>query len=110
MTKNYDSGPQVFVEIEVGIDDEKETFTIHEQVISKWSPFFRTAFQNDFVQGHTKTMSFDDIEPGIFGMMVNWLYMGEIVRGRNIPFQLLMAIKADTQLQETMSVSPTSTW
>ncbi|KAF8852849.1 hypothetical protein BDZ45DRAFT_729877 [Acephala macrosclerotiorum] len=74
-------GPQIFVTIEAGIGDDKETFTVHQQVVSRHSPFFRAAFEGNFVEGRTKAMNFDDVESGIFGLLVNWVYLHEFVRG-----------------------------
>ncbi|KAE8445846.1 hypothetical protein EG329_012769 [Mollisiaceae sp. DMI_Dod_QoI] len=74
-------GPQVFVTIEAGVGVEKESFTVHQQVISRWSLFFRAAFESNFTEGLTKLMTFDDVEGDIFGMPVNWIYLKEIVRG-----------------------------
>jgi len=44
-------------------------------LISYYSPFFKAAFgDNSFVEGQTQTTNLEDVEPKIFGMVVQWAY------------------------------------
>jgi hypothetical protein len=37
-------------------------------------PFFEAAFNSSTKEGETQTMTLEDVESGVFGLLVNWLY------------------------------------
>ncbi|KAF8852850.1 hypothetical protein BDZ45DRAFT_694719 [Acephala macrosclerotiorum] len=69
-------GPQTFVTIIVGA--EKEKFSVLKQLISHHSPFFEAAFDSNFIEGKTRAMVLVDVEPDIFSLLVNWLYLQKL--------------------------------
>jgi hypothetical protein len=50
-------------------------------VISHYSPFFRAAFENQFIEGQTQKMRLEDVESETFGKLVYWLYTQQIDEG-----------------------------
>jgi hypothetical protein len=67
------------VTVETG-DGEKiphETFTIHKAFICHHSPFFRAAFEGNFLEAQTQLLKLDDVEGEIFGIFVDWVYTKE---------------------------------
>jgi len=65
---------QALVSIDVGKGKKKKTFSVHKSFICHHSPFFRAAFNSDFVEGSTQTMKLDDAESSIFALFLQWLY------------------------------------
>lgn len=74
------SGPQVFVTITAG---KEHVSTVHESLICRYSDFFKCAFKSEaFMEGETKTMTLDDVEPDMFCILVNWLYHQDLHHGK----------------------------
>ncbi|KAH6718792.1 hypothetical protein BKA61DRAFT_731345 [Leptodontidium sp. MPI-SDFR-AT-0119] len=62
-----------FVQIHIG--EESQVFSIHLDVISHDSSYFRDAFSRQHgIEGQTKIMILKDIEVKVFGMFNQWLY------------------------------------
>ncbi len=62
-----------FVRIHIG--EESQVFSIHLDVISHDSSYFRDAFSRQHgIEGQTKIMILKDIEVKVFGMFNQWLY------------------------------------
>ena len=55
-----------------------EPFRVHKNVITHYSPFFSKAFNSNFIEGKTQSITFDDVEAPIFGFFSNWLYTQNI--------------------------------
>ncbi|TVY89195.1 Kelch-like protein, partial [Lachnellula willkommii] len=62
--------------IVVGAAEQK--FIIHKDLICHHSPFFRSAFNSRFMEGETQAMTLEDVDPAMFGAVVNWLYTQKI--------------------------------
>ena len=78
---NTRSSPQEMVTIIVGPDGSEQTFVVHQSAISYHSPFFAAAFKSNFVEGQTQSMRLAEVEEKIFGLLVHWIYTGEIEGG-----------------------------
>lgn len=74
----FHSGPQTFVKITVGTDPDTQTFSILKSLVCHKSPFFRAAFEGSFSEAESQTMTLEDVEPKIFGLMVDWLYTQKV--------------------------------
>ncbi|TVY47516.1 hypothetical protein LOCC1_G003653 [Lachnellula occidentalis] len=70
-------GEPSFVTFIVGLEAQK--FTVHKNLAEHYSPFFEKAFNSGFIEGKTQQMVLEDVEPEIFGYMVNWLYTQKII-------------------------------
>lgn len=66
-------------------------FLVHEHILCKASPVLRAAFQGNFSEAGTKTMSVDDLDADMVNQFVKWLY-----RGKRLP------VKPDTQEAEQL--------
>ncbi|KAK0104899.1 hypothetical protein ONS95_005164 [Cadophora gregata] len=51
-----------------------QKFLIHKNLICHYSPFFSAAFSSHFIEDQPQSMTFDDINPTVFGSIVHWLY------------------------------------
>ena len=76
--------PLTFVTIVVGPYSEQTTFQIYKELLCFYSPVFRTAFASGFSEGLTQTMKIEDVETGVFGLLVHWLYRKEIEDGDTV--------------------------
>jgi BTB/POZ domain len=43
-----------------------------------YSPVFNKAFNGVFLEGETQTMTLEDVDASVFGLLVSWLYTGDI--------------------------------
>lgn len=78
----YHSSPeaQSFVTIIVGKAPAKQEFRIHKTVTDYYSPdFFGRAFNSATIEGQTQTMTLEDVDPSLFGLIYNWLYTQKLV-------------------------------
>ena len=50
-------------------------FVVHKEWICFHSPFFSSAFNGDFEEGQTQTMTLVDVDPELFAIMVHWIYL-----------------------------------
>jgi len=57
-------------------------FTIHRDLICYYSRFFSTAFNGSFEEGRTQTMKLDDVDPQLFAILVNWVYIQEVINDK----------------------------
>ncbi|KAE9376527.1 hypothetical protein N431DRAFT_452942 [Stipitochalara longipes BDJ] len=80
---------QSFVTILAGKGDAQEEFRVHKNVITYFSPFFDAAFNSNFIEGQTQTMTLEDIEAPIFGLFNNWLYIRKVEREDGNALQLI---------------------
>jgi hypothetical protein len=76
----------VFVTIIVS--DAKLNYVVHKQLITFYSPFFDRAFNGQFVEGETQTMTLEDVDGNIFGLFVNWLYTQKVCHPGSEPEKL----------------------
>jgi hypothetical protein len=65
------------VTIIIGLEDSKQTFIIHKDLICYYSPF-STAFNSNFTEGSTQCMTLPDIDADSFGILVHWFYTQQI--------------------------------
>jgi hypothetical protein len=72
------SEPQSMVTIIVRGGAQSKRFTIHKETLCYYSPVFDKSFNGYFVEGEAQTMTLEDVEASIFGLLVCWLYHGEI--------------------------------
>jgi hypothetical protein len=78
LTLQSSSRPQTFVTIHADVKPNKETFVVHKNLICHHSPFFKTAFNSLIEEGRTQTMTLEDVEIGVFILLVNWLYTQKV--------------------------------
>ncbi|KAH7304866.1 hypothetical protein BKA65DRAFT_560359 [Rhexocercosporidium sp. MPI-PUGE-AT-0058] len=68
-------------------------FIIHKNIICHHSPFFSAAFNSQFVEGQTQSMTLDDIDPVIFGSFVNWVYHQNVEADKGVKMGPEMLVK-----------------
>jgi hypothetical protein len=78
LTIQSSSPPQAFLTIHVNVKPNKETFVVHKNLICHHSPFFEAEFNSLMKEGRTQTMALEDVESGVFGLLMNWLYTQEV--------------------------------
>jgi hypothetical protein len=54
------------------VGPEKELFTIHKSFATHYSPVFKAAFNQYFIEGQTKTYTLDQTNPETFEMFLQW--------------------------------------
>jgi hypothetical protein len=57
---------------------QDQKFIIHKDFICYYSPFFSAAFNGKFEEGRTQTMDLYDVDPHVFGILVDWIYSQEV--------------------------------
>ncbi|CAI7671915.1 unnamed protein product [Penicillium bialowiezense] len=62
----------------VKVGPNKESFSIHEKLISSCSPFFDTALAGPWKEASEHSVKLPEDEPEIFTLYVRWLYSGQI--------------------------------
>ncbi|XP_006634254.2 kelch-like protein 40b [Lepisosteus oculatus] len=65
-----------FVDCVLKIKDEE--FPCHRLVLAACSPFFRTMFLSDLEESKKKEIVLEDVEPGVMGMILKYIYTSEI--------------------------------
>ncbi|KAL9032777.1 MAG: hypothetical protein Q9180_006312, partial [Flavoplaca navasiana] len=69
------------VTVDVGSDEGAESWTIHKRLLAHHSPFFAAAFNGNFAESATNTVSLIEDDPDAFKLFVQWLYSGELALG-----------------------------
>ncbi|KAH8601680.1 hypothetical protein B0O99DRAFT_588866 [Bisporella sp. PMI_857] len=72
----------VTVSVYMELKEEAESFQVHKNFITHYSPFFSAAFNGNFAEGESQKLELDDTEPAVFGSFVQWLYTQDIVDGK----------------------------
>lgn len=68
-----------------------------QDLICYSSLFFKAAFKGEFAEGQSQTMSLDEVNSEVFGLLVHWLYTREIfLKG-------LKVVDGQTIIQETLA-------
>ncbi|PVH78377.1 hypothetical protein DL98DRAFT_534033 [Cadophora sp. DSE1049] len=67
------SNPSPLVTVTVGSGSRAKDFTIHQEIICFYSPYFREVFQS----GHLK-VDMLAVDAQVFGLLTHWLYTQEI--------------------------------
>ena len=70
------------------VSDAKLNYVVHKQLITFYSPFFDRAFNGQFIEGETQTMTLEDVDGNTFGLFVNWLYTQKVCHPGSKPEKL----------------------
>jgi hypothetical protein len=62
----------VIVTVEIG--SEKTPFTVHKDLLTACSPYFKAAFEGPFREARDKSIPISDVEPKTFQLFLDWLY------------------------------------
>ncbi|OBT91252.1 hypothetical protein VE02_00335 [Pseudogymnoascus sp. 03VT05] len=62
------------VQITVGDDEFKRTFTVHKNLLVSKSRFFSAMFDSNFLEAVTSSASFPDDDPSAFEVLMEWIY------------------------------------
>ncbi|OBT94965.1 hypothetical protein VE01_07515 [Pseudogymnoascus verrucosus] len=62
------------VQITVGDDGFKRTFTVHKNLLASKSRFFSAIFDSNFLEAVTSNASFPDDDPSAFEALMEWIY------------------------------------
>lgn len=66
------------VTFEIGKGDAMEIFVVNKEVACFYSPVLKAAFTSNFIEGQTQTYKLEDVESGVFQLLVQWLYRQNI--------------------------------
>lgn len=55
-----------------------DTFGMHEELACFHSPYFRAAFQGNFLEANTRELVLEKTDPEVFGLFVQWVYTLQI--------------------------------
>ncbi|XP_059914952.1 kelch-like protein 40a [Gadus macrocephalus] len=67
---------QKFVDCVLKIQDKE--FPCHRLVLAASSPFFKAMFLSELEEGKKRTVELKDVEPGVMGMILRYLYTSDI--------------------------------
>jgi len=70
--------PQDIVTVIVGRGSASQTFKLPKDSLCYHSLVFASACNGPFIEGSSQTMSLDDIDGPVFGLLVAWLYTKDI--------------------------------
>ncbi|KAI4228994.1 MAG: hypothetical protein L6R36_001231 [Xanthoria steineri] len=62
------------VVINVGTEDNRETFSTHRELLSFYSPYFRAMMNGSWEEAKTNIINLTADEPHIYEIFQNWLY------------------------------------
>jgi len=74
----YSTPDEPFVTFIVGSEDDKKSFIVHKVIATSRSSFLHATFSNKLIEGQALTMRLEDVEVGIFGQFVDWLYFQKL--------------------------------
>ena len=60
----------------VGLPDQSTTWYLPKQLLTCHSPFFAAALDGRFAEAYFMIVSLPEDEPAVFGLFVQWLYLG----------------------------------
>ncbi|KAL8868402.1 MAG: hypothetical protein Q9198_008190 [Flavoplaca austrocitrina] len=80
-------GTQV-VTVNVGSGEDAESWIIHKRLLAHHSPFFAAAFNGNFAESATNTVSLVEDDPDAFELFVQWLYSGQLASNVNYAYHL----------------------
>jgi hypothetical protein len=72
------------VKIHVGKALSTKTFIIHVDFLTNCSRFFSAAFNGEFIEGMTKTMTYEEMTPLAFGLFINWAYTQKLINSFSV--------------------------
>ncbi|KAK4495740.1 hypothetical protein PRZ48_013008 [Zasmidium cellare] len=67
-----------FVTIKATLDDETESFHVHEDIIKERSQYFRTAFDKKWAEGKAREIEMQEDDPEIVSGYLEFIYRGSI--------------------------------
>jgi hypothetical protein len=67
------------VRIHVGKALSTKTFIIHVDFPTNCSRSFSAAFNVEFIEGTTKTMTYEEMTLLAFGLLINWAYTQKLI-------------------------------
>ncbi|KAL3424070.1 BTB/POZ domain-containing protein [Phlyctema vagabunda] len=56
------------------VESNNRTFIIHKEYICFYSPFFDAAFNGKFKEAENQSISLEDVDLAVFGLLVHWVY------------------------------------
>lgn len=66
----------VAIQVSVGEGEHKTTWHLPKDLLAHYSTFFATALKGDFAEASTNAISLPEVEPRVFEVFVQWLYLG----------------------------------
>ncbi|TID26589.1 hypothetical protein E6O75_ATG01082 [Venturia nashicola] len=78
---NSDGIGKDLVQVEVG--EEKEGFTVHKDLLTAVSPYFKAAFEGGFKEAKNKSVPISDATPLQFRLFLNWIYFRRLPKHSN---------------------------
>lgn len=72
LTARRDGITNEFVNVEVGVD--KEVFTVHKDLLTRCSPYFKVAFEGKFREATEKAIPIPHVTTTQFRLFLDWLY------------------------------------
>ena len=75
---------------------KESTIAAHSSVIAASSPVFATMFQRGkFKEAHPKTVDIEDVDPGVFRQLLQFLYSGQVSEWQNADVMESLFVAAD---------------
>ena len=66
------------VTIKAGQDTKVQLFTIHKELLCNSSDFFKSTFNNHFIESETGCLELVAVDPMTFEVLYQWLYTGSV--------------------------------
>ncbi|KAF2635856.1 hypothetical protein P280DRAFT_522630 [Massarina eburnea CBS 473.64] len=67
--------------VNIIVGAEKKRFLIHKDIICHHSEYFRVAFNGEWKEADDKDVVLEDVDAGMFGIFVSWLYTSKLPYG-----------------------------
>lgn len=71
------------ITVKVGRKENSKTFTVHENLLTKYSDFFRTALNGQWAESKTNSVLLPQHNPESFSIFTQYLYDGQIYSAKD---------------------------
>lgn len=89
----YSSGYGDIVTIEVGNQDNKQTFRVHKGFLSFYSGYFKAALEGAWAESKSGIIKLETEDPLVFERFVHWLYTNKITDDqRKSEFRIIIGL------------------
>ena len=70
----YENKPKNAVIFFVGEGQPKHTFVVNRNLVMRFSPVFRAALCDSWLEGHNQAMTYEDVDFEVFKLVVHWMH------------------------------------
>ena len=64
--------------IDIYVGPSRKHFVVHKNLLTSKSDYFNKALNGSFKEAAEQSITFEELEPAAFALMIGWLYKGTI--------------------------------